>query len=373
MMREIAIGEINEIKIHGRSTDRRDPLTLFWTASGFEVNVTGSELWVEVESVYEVYEPWFSYTVNGDWIGRQMLPKGRYWIPLFRGMSPEATKNVRFYKDLQAMSDDGESFLHIHALRLDGTFFPVEEKKCRIEFIGDSITSGEGTFGAKKEEDWIPMFFSAQRGYAHLTAGMLDAEYRIFSQSGFGIHHGWDNNLHSALPRFYREVCSIMPGETCKALGGRQPWNFQNWQPDAVVVNLGTNDASGFDQPRWTDEKTGETYKAERKPDGSFAEEDVRLIKDGVTAFLKTIRECNPQAVIVWCYGMLGYGLQEPISDAIADYRRESGDHRVCYLSLPETNDDTVGSRCHPGYRNHIQAAELLSNFLRHKLTEKIS
>lgn len=371
MISESAVGEINEIKIHGRTTDRRDPLTLFWTASGFEVNVTGSELWVEVESTYEIFEPWFSYTVNGDWIGRQMLPKGRYWVPLFRGMSPEPVKNVRFYKDLQAMSDDGESFIHIHALRYDGEFLPVNEKERKVEFIGDSITSGEGTFGAKEETDWIPMFFSVQRGYAHLTAKALDAEYRIFSQSGFGIHHGWDNNLHSALPRFYREVCSIMPGETCRKLGGGEKWNFESWQPDVVVINLGTNDVSGFKQPMWTDEKTGESYKAHCEADGSMSGEDLALIREGVKNFLTVVRECNPEALIIWCYGMLGYELQETLLDAIAAYRRESGDKRVCYLSLPEAKGETLGSREHPGYPNHQQAAGLLANFIQDKLAEK--
>ena len=371
MISESAVGEINEIKIHGRTTDRRDPLTLFWTASGFEVNVTGSELWVEVESTYEIFEPWFSYTVNGDWIGRQMFPKGRYWVPLFRGMSPEPVKNVRFYKDLQAMSDDGESFIHIHALRYDGEFLPVNEKERKVEFIGDSITSGEGTFGAKEETDWIPMFFSVQRGYAHLTAKALDAEYRIFSQSGFGIHHGWDNNLHSALPRFYREVCSIMPGETCRKLGGGEKWNFESWQPDVVVINLGTNDVSGFKQPMWTDEKTGESYKAHCEADGSMSGEDLALIREGVKNFLTVVRECNPEALIIWCYGMLGYELQETLLDAIAAYRRESGDKRVCYLSLPEAKGETLGSREHPGYPNHQQAAGLLANFIQDKLVEK--
>ena len=37
MLRETKLKEIPEIKIHGRTTACRDPLTLFWTASGFEI------------------------------------------------------------------------------------------------------------------------------------------------------------------------------------------------------------------------------------------------------------------------------------------------------------------------------------------------
>lgn len=365
MVKEQSIKDIPEIKVHGRTTECREPLTLFWTASGFECNVSGTELSVEVEVSYDAYEPWFSYTVNGDWIGRQMLTAGRYWVPLFRGMSADKVKNVRFYKDLQAMSGDGRSYIHIHALRCDGAFYPVPEKKLKLEFIGDSITSGEGLFGAKKEEDWIPMFFSALKSYTYLTAQMLDAEYRVFSQSGWGVCNSWDNNPDCAIPGYYRQICGLMPGETSRRLGADKPYDFHSWQPDFVIVNLGTNDAGSFDQPEWVDETTGRHHKMHRKEDGSFCEEDVAFFKDGVKSFLYTLRECNPNAHIVWCYGMLGTDLEPPIQRAVADYRNETSDDKVSYLQLPAMNDDSAGSRSHPGALCHRQAAEVLCKYIR--------
>ncbi len=365
MLREILIKDIPELKIHGRTTDCLEPLTLFWTASGFECNVSGTELAVEVEVTYDTFEPWFSYTVNGDWIGRQMLPKGRYWVPLFRGMNAESIKNVRFYKDLQAMSDDGNSYVHIHALRGDGVFYPVEEKALKLEFIGDSITSGEGLFGAKKEEDWIPMFFSALRDYAYLTAKELDAEYRVFSQSGWGVCNTWDNNPRGALPKYYRQICSLMFSEKNERLGGGREHDFKSWQPDFVVVNLGTNDASSFEQPEWVDEKTGERHKMCKNPDGSYCSEDIRYFQRAVKDFLRTLRECNPNAKIIWCYGMLGINLQLELCGAVGEYVAETGDRGVSYLQLPNTDDSNVGSRCHPGYLCHKQAAEVLSKYIK--------
>lgn len=364
-MTETAVSMIQELKVHGRTTNERAPLTLFWTASGFECNVSGTELWVEVEVTYDIYEPWFSYTVNGDWIGRQMLLPGRYWIPLFRGMNPEKIKNVRFYKDLQAMSGDGNSYIHIHALRHDGVFYPVQEKKMKIEFIGDSITSGEGLFGAKEEEDWVPMFFSALRDYAYLTAKELDAEYRVFSQSGWGVYNSWDNNRNSTIPKYYKEICSLMPGEENERLGGKQPHDFSAWQPDVIVVNLGTNDVAGFDQPEWLDEITGERHKMRREEDGGFGKEDVNAFKEAVAIFLKTLRECNPQAQIIWCYGMLGIPFQMPIMEGISSYVEKSGDKKVSYLQLPNTDETNVGSRQHPGVLCHKQAAEVLVGYIK--------
>lgn len=159
---------------YGRTRDNADSLTLFWTASGFECNVSGSELWVEIEVTYDNFEPWCSYTLNGNWIGRQMLPRGRYWLPLFRGMSKESIKNVRFFKDLQAMSDDSNSLIHIHSFRFDGKFYAVKNRKYKLEFIGDSITSGEGLFGAKQETEWLPMFFSALKSYTYLVYEVVE-------------------------------------------------------------------------------------------------------------------------------------------------------------------------------------------------------
>lgn len=364
-MRETAVKDIQELKVHGRTTECRAPLTLFWTASGFECNVSGSELWIEVEVTYDIYEPWFSYTVNGDWIGRQMLMAGRYWIPLFRGMNSEKIKNVRFYKDLQAMSGDGNSYIHIHALRHDGEFYSVKEKKLKLEFIGDSITSGEGLFGAKEEEDWVPMFFSALRSYAHLTAMELDAEYRIISQSGWGVHNSWANNRKEALPKYYKEICSLIPGKENERLGGKESHDFSKWQPDVVVVNLGTNDASSFDQPEWVDELTGERYKMHRNADGFCCKEDLEAFANAVTAFLYTLRECNPNAHIIWCYGMLGIPLQMPILEGILNYINKSADKEISYLQLSNTDDTNIGSRQHPGVLCHKQAAETLSAYIR--------
>jgi len=364
MVTETLIKDIPELKVHGRTTPCRSPLTLFWTAGGFECNVTGSELWVELEVSYDTFEPWFSYTVNGDWVGRQMLVKGRYWLPLFRGMNTETVKNVHFYKDLQAMSDDGRSYIHIHALRHDGKFLPVVEKKRKLEFIGDSITSGEGLFGAKQEQDWIPMFFSALKDYAYQTAQLLDAEYRVFSQSGWGVHSTWDNNINGALPKYYKEVCSLMKSEENERLGGNMPHDFSSWQPDCVIVNLGTNDASAFNQPEWVDEKTGKSYKMHTNPDGSYVMEDMRQLQQAVKDFIKLIRECNPKAYIIWCYGMLGTDIQLYLCEAVTEYVKETDDRRVSYLQLPNTTQESVGSREHPGYLCHKQAAEVLAEYI---------
>ncbi|GAK41583.1 putative lipase [Paenibacillus sp. TCA20] len=38
------LSDVSNLKVHGRTTGRLAPLTLFWTGSGIELNSIGSEL-----------------------------------------------------------------------------------------------------------------------------------------------------------------------------------------------------------------------------------------------------------------------------------------------------------------------------------------
>ena len=158
-----------QIRALGRHRGR-NPLPLFWTASGAELLFTGSELWFQLECDYTEIEPWVSIELNGAWIARQALTPGRNRVCAFRGMTPGTPKHVRLLNDVQPMQQDPTHFLQLNAVEYaGGEFLPLPEPRCRLEFVGDSITSGEGTLGARQEEDWIGAFFSAENHYARLT------------------------------------------------------------------------------------------------------------------------------------------------------------------------------------------------------------
>ena len=78
--------------MHGRTNGETDPLTLFWTASGLEVNVRGGELWVELSADWSMYEPWYSFVVNGEFLSRRMAEKGTHRVCVFRGMNRNRQK-----------------------------------------------------------------------------------------------------------------------------------------------------------------------------------------------------------------------------------------------------------------------------------------
>lgn len=357
-MKIVSLAELPQVRALGRHADR-SPLTLFYTASGIECLFTGSELWLGLNADYELYEPWVSVELNGAWISRFPLGKGASQVCLFRGMTPGTPKHVRVRKEVQAMHDDPRHLLQVTGLGYtDGAFLPLPSPRCRLEFVGDSITSGEGAIGARQEQDWVSAFFSCQNHYARITADALGADYRIVSQSGWGLVSGWDNDPRHRVMPYYGQVCGLADGARNAALGAGQPCDFAAWPADAVIVNLGTNDGCALRNPAWHDPATG----------ASFRQEGTAPITQAAVEALKTLRRCNPGALLVWAYGMLGDDLRPALEAGVARYRAETGDPRACYLPLPAATPETMGARSHPGTPCHQQAAAVLTAFLQENL-----
>ena len=364
-LKNYSLQEMEQYKIHGRASMEQYPLPLFFNGSGIEVNVNGSELWIDIDVDCDLHEPWICTFLNDSFMSRQMLLPGSQSICLFRKMSPDAIKNVKFIREIQAMSEDDSCHILVKGFRADGSFFPVSDRPYKLEFIGDSITSGEGTYGAKEDTDWLSMYMGVSRNYAAMVSDALHAEYHLFSQGGWGVLSGWDNDPNHNIPSYYEKLCGLAGGKFNESLGSQNPYDFEMWQPDAVIVNLGTNDASAFNQPQWQNPLTGETFQQRRNPDGSYNEEDLMRFKQAVINFLTMIRKNNPHSHIVWVYGMLGYDLTLAITDAINVYQRQSGDHHVAFLQLPNTTEETVGSHLHPGAKSHERAAKVLIEYLK--------
>lgn len=365
MLRTIPIEEAANVAVRGRVSEQRQPLPLFWSASGLEMNFRGTELALDVETDFSMYEQWISVVLNGAHVARFPLAKGRSLVPILRGLNPERVHHIAILRDVQAMPTDEACCLLVHGLRADGEFLPLAQKQLRLEVIGDSITSAEGAIGAKSEEDWIAPLFCAARGYPFLLAKALDADLRVLSQSGWGALTSWDNDPHCALPLYYEQVCGVLKGEKNRALGAFAPNDFSAWSADVVVVNLGTNDGSAFRQPPWVDPETGRSYQQRTNPDGTRNAEDEEKLRLAIRSFLRTLRRCNPNAHLLWAYGMLGAPLEDLIRGAVETYAREEGDARAHFFLLPMGPEDGMGARNHPGLAMHERAAQALAERIR--------
>ena len=333
LAKELAADKRGKIKIMGRAAFSDDGIDFFWSASGFGLNANGSELWAQIQSDYDKFEVWISVWLNGVQTARLMLNKGQNDVCLYRNLPSTNVKNIRVYKETQAMGDDAKHRFLLKSISTDGDLLPVPPQPLKIEFIGDSITSGEGTVGAKGETDWTSVFFGATKTWAFKLAQKLGADFNVISQSGWGVVCGYDGNLDHALLKYYGEVCSV-----ANRFGGEREWDFSNFQPDWVIVNLGTNDQN----------------PCQSRPDIS------EIFEAGVVSFLQKIRRHNPKAKIVWCYGMIGHVLADRIDRAVQEYKKQSGDERVQCILLPNIDMEKTGALSHPTEIQQQEAADYL-------------
>ncbi len=356
-MRRISNDEWGQVRVHGRYNGKL-PVTLYYAGSAIEFNIKAGNLTAVIDASFGTMEQWITVLVNGAFISRQMLYQGENLVPIFVNMNPDKVKTIRIIKETECFPDDSSAHMTFKHLITDGEIVKAPEKKpMLIEFIGDSITAGEGTMGDQNEDEWIPMFFSGYYNYTRMVAEVLNADYRTVSMGGWGIYCGWDNNIHCNIPSIYTKVCGLLPKLPDKLAGSLDDYDFTRDPANAVVINLGTNDFSGFNQPSWTD-TDGCTYKLNKNEDDTLAEESVQKVCRAGVDFLKLVRAKNPDAKILWALGMLGNGLEPVVLRFIDEYKTETGDEKISYVALDDTTDETRGSRFHPGLMDHVKACE---------------
>ncbi len=324
----------------GRRDEAGDPLRLFWVGSGVVMNAKLALLSVQVEADWSEQVPWMALAVDDAVVARFPLSRGIHEYTLLAGMDPEAAHRIRLTRDTQPMENDERLITRICGIGLEGELLQAVRRK-RIEFIGDSLTSGEGLAGPTGASEWKTVWMSGAGTYAAQACALLDAEGEWISQSGWGIVTDWLNDRRHTLPGIYSEICALNAG-------GRIPYDFSAHPADAVVINLGTNDANAM----------GSLNPDERK----LREEEVYK---AVGAFLKRIRDVRPGIPILWTCGMCGGEMNGLLERAVSTAAQEFADDLITFCALPACSADELGSLGHPGYLSHRRCAALIAQKLK--------
>ena len=364
-MERISIGESNNVKILGRTTYTEEKLNLFWTASGIELDTPATEMYIDVETDFEKYEPWVEIYVDGELSQKRMVDKGVSRIYILRKMDPGKVRNIRFIKCTQPHPSDKREMFRILGIGADADPVPMKKRPVRIEFIGDSITSGEGLHGAYGEMSNTGAMFAVDGSYHSIIAKELDADATLFSMCGYGVYSGWCGMTKESMPQYYGQVCGVTDSIYDDVTGSHEKWDHSLFRPDIVIINLGTNDSGSIDMSGQYVEDKNWNCPVKINEDGSVKEEALSDITGAVISFLKELRKIHPDAMLIWCYGMIRGRLDETLKDAVHSYRRETGDNKAFYVSLPETKKEEFGSRFHPGRQSHKHAAEMILDTIR--------
>ncbi len=360
-MERIELNRNLNLKIHGRISNKEvGGIPLFWSASCLEMNVTGSELYLEYEHTSGYFESYIRIEVDGFDFMRFMLEDGKHKVHILRRFDKNTIKNVRIFREDQASPNR----VLLSAIETDGQLMPIEEKGLKIEFVGDSVTAGEGLCCTPLMQVWTPAVFSSRGNYALLTAKNLDADWSIMAKSGWGIHcEGWSNNIKYNMPEYYEYVAATDASDDVEALGGMDPYAFED-PAHITVVNLGSNDCFAFNAKQdYIDEK-GNVHRLRLDENGDPDKDDIKMLYNKVYSFLLKIHKYNPDTKIIWCYGMFSDMLNETIISAIRAYKKDTN-KAVFALELPKFTDEFNGSRMHPGVIPHKTYSDIVTKAIK--------
>ena len=258
---------------------------------------------------------------------------------------------------LLKLSEAPMSIVGIRSLVTDDTAYinSTPAKSLRIEFIGDSITCGYGI----DDEDLTHTFSTATedvtKAYAYQTALSLDADYSMVSYSGYGVYSGYVDensdirNVSELVPPYYT-LAGFSRGTYRGETVTMTDWDFGCFEPDIVVLNLGTNDNSYC------------------RGNAGREAEFVKCYQD----FVACVRRNNPNAYILCTYGLMNCELTGSIEGALNSYRQSADDERISFLPLPtQTAADGYVVDYHPSIRTHRRAAEIITAKIREIIDQK--
>ena len=340
------------VRVFGRTVTDGGMLWLLSSLSGIGFRITGARrLEIVLESddttadpVRMHLTPRFAVLVDGDIVTDRCMKEREETVTVFDSGKPWGAE-IRFRK----LSECTQSILAIREIRTDGKIVPLEEKGTKIEFIGDSITCGYGVEGKNELESFTTATENAGKSYAGLVTDWLGLDSMLTCFSGHGIVSGYTDdpekrNISELAPPYYEAA-----GRNSFALpSGRRPeeipWDFSSWQPEKVLINLGTNDLS------WC------TDREPRKD----------MFRKQYKEFLKTVRKNNPGAMILCVLGIMGTGLNETMVQAVNEYRMENGDTRIHSMTLQEQDAARYGygSDYHPNEKVQQRLAEKIEAFI---------
>ena len=224
----------------GRHDPKEEKTQLWWSGAGVRFTLDCTYLAAEVTSRHTAHAAWLGVMADGAPVARLPLLPGTHLYPLLSGMEKGVAHEITVLKDTQAGYDESGP-VTLEALETDGEITPAPERKLMLEFIGDSLTVGEGCMGPQSGAEWRMVYISHMPAFPTLVSEALRADKRVIALGGWGVARSWDNDPESRIGRIYDRLCAVIPGGDVPAPEGEKP-------ADAVIINLGTNDNSAFDR-----------------------------------------------------------------------------------------------------------------------------
>lgn len=245
---------------------------------------------------------------------------------------------VRLEKISETQSSTGR-FLGFYS---DDKPAALPNRKRKIEFIGDSYTVGYGNVSPSRECDNEQLFntTNSQLSFGPLTAKHFNADYQINASSGFGIVRNYNGTSPD------KSLIALYPF----TLHHNQFIYTSNWQPQVIVIGLGTNDFS-------TPLNAGERWKAREELQQDYVYK--------YTEFVKSLYRKNPNAEFVLMASTNSEGeIANQVGKVLENLKR-GGMKKID--SIIFSGLDAQGCHWHPSAKDDKLLADLIIKHLNSK------
>lgn len=228
-------------------------------------------------------------------------------------------------------TEAGIGSLTFAGLKCKALLQPDAKPVRRIEFIGNSITSGMANDLSEipcGKGEWYDQH-NAYLSYGPITARALNAQWQLSSVSGIGLIHSCCA-MAVTMPQVFDKI--NMRDDSIK-------WNFSSYIPDVVTVCLGQNDGI--------------------QDSSSFCKSYIQ--------FIQRLRVYYPNAHIVCLNSPMGDEQLNPVLkryiSALVQVINKQGDNYVSNFFYSKRYHNGCGD--HPDLEEHKQMADELTGYLK--------
>lgn len=267
----------NDPHIHymGRVVQTDNSAQLSWSATTVSINFKGTGVMVKLKD--ERGDNYYNVVLDGKVISKLQPDSTLRVYTLVSGL-----KNGNHTLELFKRTEWAMGKTWLYSFEVTGTLLPAPvTKKRKIEFYGNSITCGYAVEDSSGKDRGTAPYENAYVSYASLTARHFNAEYHVVAKSGIGVLISW---FPLIMPEMYDRTDATDAGSK---------WDFSNYSPDLIVINLFQNDSWLVMKPEH------EQFKAkfgDKAPDG-------KTIVAAYSDLVKKIRAKHPKARIICALG----------------------------------------------------------------------
>lgn len=339
--KEIFISFSNpEIEYQGRiDTSNIDAAELYWSGSSIKINFEGESIKALLkdetgDNFYNIIVDEKDITIlNPDTTMKSYqlasnLSKGHHSIEIFKRTEFARGKTI---------------FYGFQISENDKILAKSPKKKRKIEFYGNSITAGYAVEDLSGRDSPDSIYTNNYLSYASLTARHFKAEYHCICKSGIGITISWFPQI---MPDIYYRL---------DPSNKNSHWNFSNYQPNIVVINLFQNDS-------WL------VYRTEReefKQNFGKTPPSEEFIINAYQEFVSKIRSHYPNTHIICMLGTMDATQEGSIWPMYIEKAVENLDDLNIYTHFIPYKD-TPG---HPTIKEQEEMAESLIHFIDNNIT----